>query len=78
MDAVSWIWINTMSLFLSGLHSMEFDYLNEVPVLTMDVNEEFKGNNNKRADMIEKVSDTEAFLKIWNGCVMLQYFSQVT
>lgn len=40
---------------------MEFDYLSDVPVLTIDVNEEFKGHNIKSADMIEKVSDVEAF-----------------
>lgn len=44
---------------------MEFDYLSDVPVLTIDVNEEFKGNNTKSADMIEKVSDGEAFLKVY-------------
>lgn len=41
-------------------HSMDFEYLKDVPVLTMDVNEEFKGNGIKSADMIEKVSDSEA------------------
>lgn len=35
--------------------SMEFEYLNEVPVLTLDVNDEFKHNKIKCADMIEKV-----------------------
>ncbi len=34
---------------------MEFEYLNEVPVLTLDVNDEFKDNKIKCADMIEKV-----------------------
>lgn len=38
-------------------HSMDFEYLNQVPVLTIDVNEDFKGNEIKSADMIEKVSD---------------------
>lgn len=38
-------------------HRMEFDYLSDVPVLTMDVNEDFKGSKTKSADMIEKVSD---------------------
>lgn len=38
-------------------HSMEFEYLSDVPILTIDVNEDFKGNNLKSADMIEKVSD---------------------
>lgn len=38
-------------------HSMEFDYLRNVPVLSIDVNEDFKGNEIKSADMIEKVSD---------------------
>lgn len=36
---------------------MEFEYLGDVPVLTIDVNEDFKGNDLKNADMIEKVSD---------------------
>lgn len=38
-------------------HSMEYEYLNDVPVLTIDVNEDFKGNKTKCADMIEKVSN---------------------
>lgn len=38
-------------------HSMEFEYLSDVPVLTIDVNEDFKVNKTKCADMIEKVSD---------------------
>lgn len=37
------------------LCSMDFDYLCEVPVLTLDVNDEFKGDKFKCADMIEKV-----------------------
>ncbi|CAL1567869.1 unnamed protein product [Knipowitschia caucasica] len=37
--------------------SMEFEYLKDVPVLTMDVNDDFKGNVNKGADMIEKVKE---------------------
>lgn len=37
---------------------MEFEYLSDVPILTIDVNEDFKGNEMKRADMIEKVSDS--------------------
>lgn len=39
-------------------HSMDFEYLSDVPVLTIDVNEDFKGNKIKSADMIEKVSDS--------------------
>lgn len=38
------------------LCSMDFDYLSEVPVLTLDVNDDFKGDNFKCADMIEKVA----------------------
>lgn len=34
---------------------MDFDYLCEVPVLTLDVNDDFKGDKFKCADMIEKV-----------------------
>ncbi|XP_062867667.1 deoxycytidine kinase [Trichomycterus rosablanca] len=37
--------------------SMDFDYLSEVPVLTLDVNDDFKDNKNKCADMIEKVKE---------------------
>ncbi|XP_006627191.2 deoxycytidine kinase [Lepisosteus oculatus] len=36
---------------------MDFDYLNDVPVLTLDVNEDFKGDKRKCATMIEKVSE---------------------
>ncbi|XP_053196066.1 deoxycytidine kinase [Scomber japonicus] len=36
---------------------MEFEYLNNVPVLTIDVNEDFKGSKIKSADMIEKVKE---------------------
>lgn len=39
-------------------HSMEFEYLSELPVLTIDVNEDFKRNKIKSADMIEKVSNS--------------------
>uniref|UniRef100_A0A665VZN8 Deoxycytidine kinase n=1 Tax=Echeneis naucrates TaxID=173247 RepID=A0A665VZN8_ECHNA len=42
----------------------EFEYLSDVPVLTIDADENFKGSDSKRADMIEKVSDGEALLKI--------------
>ncbi len=41
-------------------HSMDFEYLSDVPVLTMDVNEDFKGKAIRSADMIEKVSGSEA------------------
>ncbi|XP_013882830.1 deoxycytidine kinase [Austrofundulus limnaeus] len=37
--------------------AMEFEYLRDVPVLTMDVNEDFNKNNIKSSDMIEKVKD---------------------
>lgn len=40
---------------------MEFEYLNNVPVLTIDVNEDFKGNDLKSANMLEKVSDIYIF-----------------
>ncbi|XP_061822532.2 deoxycytidine kinase [Nerophis lumbriciformis] len=36
---------------------MDFEYLNDVPVLTLDVSEEFKGNESKSADMLEKVKE---------------------
>ncbi|KAI5096398.1 deoxycytidine kinase, partial [Silurus meridionalis] len=35
--------------------SMDFDYLSEVPVLTLDVNDDFVDDKLKCADMIEKV-----------------------
>ncbi|XP_076019794.1 deoxycytidine kinase [Genypterus blacodes] len=35
----------------------EFDYLNDVPILTIDVNEDFRGNKIKAGDMIEKVKE---------------------
>lgn len=43
-------------MFLCVLCSMDFDYLCEVPVLTLDVNDDFKGDKFKCADMIEKVA----------------------
>ncbi|KAJ8286929.1 hypothetical protein GJAV_G00045010 [Gymnothorax javanicus] len=36
---------------------MDFDYLCDVPVLTLDVNEDFKGDNMKYDNMIEKVKE---------------------
>lgn len=36
---------------------MEFEYLNNVPVLTLDVNEDFKEDKVKCADMVEKVRE---------------------
>ncbi|XP_075939210.1 deoxycytidine kinase [Anarhichas minor] len=45
----SWLQHKTMT--------MEFEYLSDVPVLTIDVNENFKGNEIKSADMIEKVKE---------------------
>ncbi|KAL2099656.1 hypothetical protein ACEWY4_004050 [Coilia grayii] len=37
--------------------SMEFDYLSEIPILTLDVNEDFKKNKEKCSNMIEKVEE---------------------
>lgn len=34
---------------------MEFDYLSEIPILTLDVNEDFKGDKEKYTNLIEKV-----------------------
>uniref|UniRef100_A0A8C8DGK8 Deoxycytidine kinase n=1 Tax=Oryzias sinensis TaxID=183150 RepID=A0A8C8DGK8_9TELE len=45
----SWLQHKTMN--------MDFEYLKDVPVLTIDVNEDFKESKNKSADMIEKVRD---------------------
>lgn len=62
--------LNDWSLELMCLLAprMEFEYLGDVPVLTIDVNEDFKGNEMKRADMIEKVSDRRA-VSLSNGLV---------
>ena len=47
---------NRMSHSLLALtHSMEYKYLNNVPILTLDVNEDFKVDQVKGADMVEKV-----------------------
>lgn len=40
---------------------MDFGYLGEVPVLTIDVNEDFKNNEHKSGDMIEKVRQSLDF-----------------
>ncbi|KAM4533276.1 deoxycytidine kinase [Fundulus diaphanus] len=45
----SWLQNKTMN--------MEFEYLSGVPVLTLDVNDDFKQNDSKCADMIEKVKE---------------------
>lgn len=45
----SWLQHKTMTT--------EFEYLNDVPILTIDVNEDFKGSEIKKADMIEKVKE---------------------
>lgn len=42
--------------YLVCAHSMDFEYLSDVPILTLDVNEDFKQNDSKSADMLEKVS----------------------
>lgn len=55
---------------------MEFEYLNDVPVLTIDVNEDFKGNEIKRADMIEKVSDRRA-VSLSNGLVFISVQNEI-
>uniref|UniRef100_A0A4W5RD77 Deoxycytidine kinase n=1 Tax=Hucho hucho TaxID=62062 RepID=A0A4W5RD77_9TELE len=36
---------------------MEYKYLNDVPILTLDVNEDFKVDKVKGADMVEKVKE---------------------
>ncbi|XP_033862346.3 deoxycytidine kinase 1-like [Acipenser ruthenus] len=36
---------------------MEYEYLNDIPILTLDANEDFKGDKIKCADMIEKVNE---------------------
>ncbi|XP_034048869.1 deoxycytidine kinase [Thalassophryne amazonica] len=45
----SWLQHRTMNI--------DFEYLNDVPILTMDVNDEFKGDKIKLTDMIEKVKE---------------------
>lgn len=44
--------------------SMDFEYLKEVPVLTLDVNDNFKDNKVKCADMIEKVQHTQTHTSV--------------
>lgn len=51
-EAVSWLLHHWLSLLT---HRTEFDYLNEVPILTIDVNEDFQQNKLKGASMVEKV-----------------------
>lgn len=43
------------SQILCFLYRTDFEYLQEVPVLTLDVNEDFKSNKDKHENMIEKV-----------------------
>ncbi|XP_034403296.1 deoxycytidine kinase [Cyclopterus lumpus] len=45
----SWLQHKTMK--------MEFQYLRDLPVLTIDANEDFQGNKSKSGDMIEKVKE---------------------
>ncbi|TWW66364.1 deoxycytidine kinase [Takifugu flavidus] len=45
----SWLQNKTMTT--------EFDYLNQVPILTIDVNEDFQENKLKSAGMVEKVKE---------------------
>lgn len=51
-ETVSWLLHHWLSLLT---HRTEFDYLNEVPILTLDVNEDFQENKLKGAGMVEKV-----------------------
>lgn len=51
----------------SDPHSTEFEYLNDVPILTLDVSEDFKGDQIKGADMIEKVSDGDVIMVKWSN-----------
>ncbi|KAL7982174.1 hypothetical protein Chor_001231, partial [Crotalus horridus] len=48
---------NAVVFFERSVYSdrTEFEYLQGVPVLTLDVNEDFKGDRNKHENMIEKV-----------------------
>ncbi|XP_060635382.2 deoxycytidine kinase [Anolis sagrei] len=36
---------------------MDFEYLQDLPILTLDVNEDFKGNKDRHENMIEKVKE---------------------
>lgn len=44
---------------------MDFEYLSNIPVLTIDVNEDFKASDQKGADMIEKVSGFKYYAEMW-------------
>lgn len=44
--------------------SLDFEYLKEVPVLTLDVDDDFKDNKVKCADMIEKVQHTQTHTSV--------------
>lgn len=37
------------------IHSMVYEYLIDTPILTLDINKDFKGDKVKGADMVEKV-----------------------
>lgn len=53
LKTMSWLLRHRLSLLT---HRTEFDYLSEVPILTIDVNEDFQENKVKGANMVEKVS----------------------
>lgn len=63
--------ISNCMFYIMSSHSMEFEYLNDVPVMTLDVNEDFKGDKIKCANMIEKVGTVSACVKIRNHQLML-------
>lgn len=61
-------------------HRTDFEYLSEVPILTLDVNDDFKANSSKGGDMIEKVRLWNLLLKMtseypntgFSSCFMFQ------
>lgn len=46
--------LEMFSLFLSQYRT-DFEYLQEIPILTLDVNEDFKGKKDRYDNMTEKV-----------------------
>lgn len=44
------------------LFRLDFDYLNELPVLVLDVSDDFKNDRIKREEIVDKVGEVFPFL----------------